>query len=63
MRIRIYRANNAFHLATIAPHINVASLTPALNEKLLQGKDVEMHRLYLKERGRGRLAFAFAFCG
>ncbi|KAF8233382.1 L domain-like protein [Tricholoma matsutake] len=55
MRIRIYRANNAFHLVTIGPHVSVASLTPALNEKLLQGKDVETHRLYLKERGRERI--------
>jgi adenylate cyclase len=53
MQIRIYRANNAFHIATIAPHVSVASLTPALNERLLQGKDVETHKLYLKERGRG----------
>jgi adenylate cyclase len=57
MQIRIYRANNAFHIATIAPHVSVASLTPALNERLLQGKDVEMHRLYLKERGRGGWSF------
>ena len=53
MRIRIYRANNAFHLATIGPQVSVADLTPALNERLLQGMDVETHRLYLKERGRG----------
>jgi adenylate cyclase len=60
IRIRIYRANNAFHIATIASHVTVANLTPALNEKLLQGKDVETHRLYLKERGRGGFCF-FSF--
>jgi adenylate cyclase len=57
MRIRIYRANSAFHIATITPQVDVASLTPALNEKLLQGKGVETHRLYLKERGRGECFF------
>lgn len=58
-QIRIYRANNTFHIATLTPHVNVANLTPALNEKLLLGADVETHRLYLKERGRGRSFFVF----
>ncbi|RDB15590.1 Adenylate cyclase [Hypsizygus marmoreus] len=53
--IRIYRANNTFHIASLTPHATVAALTPALNEKLLLGKDVETHRLYLKERGRERI--------
>jgi hypothetical protein len=57
MQIRIHRASNAFHIVTLAPHINVANLTPALNAKLLQGKDVETHRLYLKEWGRGMSFF------
>lgn len=51
--IRIYRANNTFHIASLGPHATVANLTPALNEKLLLGKEVETHKLYLKERGRG----------
>ncbi|KAF5386069.1 hypothetical protein D9615_002687 [Tricholomella constricta] len=53
--IRIYRANNTFHIASLAPHATVANLTPALNEKLLLGKETESHRLYLKERGRERI--------
>ncbi|GLB44995.1 putative adenylyl- / guanylyl cyclase, catalytic domain [Lyophyllum shimeji] len=53
--IRIYRANNTFHIASLAPHASVANLMPALNEKLLLGKDTETHRLYLKERGRERI--------
>ncbi|KAG5643320.1 hypothetical protein DXG03_001204 [Asterophora parasitica] len=53
--IRIYRANNTFHIASLAPHASVANLTPALNEKLLLGKETETHRLYLKERGRERI--------
>lgn len=52
-KIRIYRANNTYHVAAIGFQVNVASLTPALNEKLLLGEDRETHRLYLKERGRG----------
>jgi len=52
--IRIYRPTNAFHIVTLPLSVTVASLTPHLNEKLLEGKDTEQHRLYLKERGRGR---------
>ncbi|KAF8893444.1 hypothetical protein BD779DRAFT_1506295 [Infundibulicybe gibba] len=53
--IRIYRANNTFHVASIGFQVSVGSLTPALNEKLLSGDDRETHRLYLKERGRERM--------
>jgi adenylate cyclase len=57
MPIRIYRANNAYHIATITPSVTVDALTPALNEKLLLGQDMVTHRLYLKERGRGGLIY------
>ena len=51
--IRINRPGGAFHIVTLNPQVTVANLIPVLNEKLLQGKGVETHRLYLKERGRG----------
>ncbi|KAF8069885.1 adenylate cyclase [Lyophyllum atratum] len=53
--IRIYKANNTFHIASLTPLVTVANLTPALNDKLLTEKDIEIHRLYLKERGRERI--------
>lgn len=51
--IRIYRANNSHHVVTCDLDVTVAQLTPLLNKKLLLDPDVEPHRLYLKERGRG----------
>ena len=59
-RIRIYRANNTYHVVSIPFNVTVAALTPALNKKLLLGDDRVQHRLYLKERGRGRFPF-FSF--
>lgn len=52
-KVRIYRANNTYHVASIGLSITVADLTPVLNAKLLQESERETHRLYLKERGRG----------
>lgn len=52
-KVRIYRANNTYHVASIGLNVTVADLTPVLNMKLLLEKDMETHRLYLKERGRG----------
>jgi adenylate cyclase len=51
--IRIYLANGTFHIVTVPPNVNVANLTPVLQQKLLEGSENEIHRLYLKERGRG----------
>ena len=59
-RIRIYRANNTYHVVSIPFNVTVAALTPALNKKLLLGDDRVQHRLYLKERGRGMFPF-FSF--
>ncbi|KAF7427927.1 cysteinyl-tRNA synthetase [Pleurotus ostreatus] len=53
-KIRIHRATGQFHIVTIGLNANVATLTTALSGKLLQG-DQDMHRLYLKERGRERV--------
>ena len=53
-QIRIYRANNSHHIVTCELGVTVQELTPQLNKKLLLDPDVEPHRLYLKERGRGR---------
>lgn len=52
-KVRIYRANNTYHVASIGLTVTVADLTPVLNNKLLQESERESHRLYLKERGRG----------
>jgi adenylate cyclase len=52
-KVRIYRANNTYHVASIGLSVTVANLTPVLNNKLLVESERETHRLYLKERGRG----------
>lgn len=52
-KIRIHRATGQFHIVTIGLSANVATLTTALNGKLLNGDQDMLHRLYLKERGRG----------
>lgn len=54
-RIRIYRRDNTYHVATIYLRSTVADLIPYLNGKMLLDTNREMHRLYLKERGRERL--------
>ncbi|KAJ7106275.1 hypothetical protein C8R44DRAFT_638617 [Mycena epipterygia] len=56
MRIRIYKADNTYHVVSISTNVTVAMLTPKLDLKLLVGEEREMHRLYLKERGRERPA-------
>ncbi|KAG9316864.1 hypothetical protein JVU11DRAFT_2939 [Chiua virens] len=53
--VRIYRANGSYHVAQIPPHATVADLTPSLNAKVLRDNEREIHRLYLKERGRERM--------
>ena len=55
-KFRIYRANNTYHVASIALNATVSDLIPYLNSKLLHDPEREKHRLYLKERGRGRNA-------
>lgn len=60
IRIYLYRPANAFHIVKLPLQVTVAALTPHLNEKLLEGKDTEQHRLYLIERGRGGW-FVFQF--
>ncbi|THH27774.1 hypothetical protein EUX98_g6420 [Antrodiella citrinella] len=54
-KIRIYRANNTYHVVSIDLSVTVAELTPVLNKKLLLDPEAEVHRLYLKERGRERI--------
>ncbi|KAF7977720.1 hypothetical protein HWV62_2778 [Athelia sp. TMB] len=54
-KIRIYRANNTYHVASIDLHVTVGDLASVLNSKLLLEKEMETHRLYLKERGRERV--------
>ncbi|KAI0075659.1 PP2C-domain-containing protein [Panus rudis PR-1116 ss-1] len=54
-KIRIYRANNTYHVVSIDMSVTVAELTPQLNKKLLPDPKAEVHRLYLKERGRERV--------
>ncbi len=52
-KVRIYRANNSYHVVSCDLNVTVAQLTPQLNKKLLLDPGVEPHRLHLKERGRG----------
>lgn len=52
-RIRIYRRDNTYHVATVRLRATVNELVPHLNGKMLLDTNREMHRLYLKERGRG----------
>lgn len=59
-KVRIYRADNTYHVASIGLHVTVADLAPVLNSKLLFETKMEMHRLYLKERGRGTLLLSFS---
>ncbi|KAJ7600616.1 hypothetical protein C8J56DRAFT_1010451 [Mycena floridula] len=53
--IRIYRANNTYHVVSVGFQVTVANLTPKLKNRLLMGKETETHRLYLKEKGRERI--------
>ncbi|KAJ7140954.1 hypothetical protein C8R44DRAFT_692856 [Mycena epipterygia] len=55
MRIRIYKADNTYHVVSVSTNVTVAALTPKLDMKLPVGEEREMHQLYLKERGRERI--------
>ena len=52
-KIRVYRANNEYHILTCSLATTVSQLAGALNSTLLNPGEREDHRLYLKERGRG----------
>ncbi|KAJ7720551.1 adenylate cyclase [Mycena metata] len=56
IRIRIYKADNTYHIVSVSTNVTVAALTPKLDMKLPVGEEREMHQLYLKERGRERPA-------
>ncbi|KAJ7665868.1 hypothetical protein DFH06DRAFT_261547 [Mycena polygramma] len=55
IRIRIYKADNTYHVVSVSTNVTVAALTPKLDQKLPVGEEREMHQLYLKERGRERI--------
>ncbi|KAI0301034.1 hypothetical protein B0F90DRAFT_1810245 [Multifurca ochricompacta] len=54
-KIRVYRANNEYHILTCGLATTVGQLSGALNATLLSPGEREDHRLYLKERGRERM--------
>lgn len=54
--IRIYRANNTYHVVSCGFNVTVQTLIPRLNA-LLHEEEREEHRLYLNERGRGEFQF------
>src|ERR1700731_3091127 len=55
-KIRIYKMDGEYHICSIPLSTTVADLTPVLNRKVrMQVADQEVHRLYLKERGRGEI--------
>ena len=60
-KIRVYRANNEFHILTCSLATTVGQLSGKLNAKLLSPGEREDHRLYLKERGRGPLYYSDPF--
>lgn len=51
--IRIYRANNTYHVVSVGFQVTVADLTSKLRHRLLASEGRESHRLYLREKGRG----------
>lgn len=53
-KMRVYRADNTYHVVSIGLSVTVAELTLQLLKRLLD-PERETHRLYLKERGRERL--------
>jgi adenylate cyclase len=52
-KVRVYRANNEYHILTCNLATTVLQLSGALNLTLLSPGEREDHRLFLKERGRG----------
>ncbi|KAF7321179.1 Adenylate cyclase [Mycena chlorophos] len=55
MRIRIYKADNTYHVVSVGSNVTVGQLTPKLDLKLPAGEEKEMHQLCLRERGRERI--------
>ncbi|KAF7315989.1 Adenylate cyclase [Mycena indigotica] len=55
MKIRIYKADNTYHVVSVGTNVTVGTLTPKLDQKLPPGEEKEMHQLCLRERGRERI--------
>ncbi|KAJ6465316.1 adenylate cyclase-like protein [Mycena sanguinolenta] len=55
IRIRIYKADDAYHVVSVSTNATVAALKPKLNQELQEEEKREIHQLYLKERGRERI--------
>ncbi|KAJ7729366.1 adenylate cyclase, partial [Mycena olivaceomarginata] len=55
IRIRIYKADNTYHVVSVSTNMTVAALMPKLDQKLPAGEEREMHQLYLEEHGRERI--------
>jgi adenylate cyclase len=53
--VRVYRVNNSYHVVGLQLTSTVAQLLPELDRRLKIDTSREPHRLYLKERGRGRI--------
>jgi adenylate cyclase len=53
-RLRVYRANNTYHVVTISQTVTVEQLIPSLVKRLLLDSTREPHKLYISERGRGK---------
>ncbi|KAJ7924652.1 hypothetical protein B0H13DRAFT_2315167 [Mycena leptocephala] len=54
IQIRIYKADNTYHVTSVSVNATVAALTWRLDQMLPAGEEREMHQLYLKERGWGQ---------
>ncbi|KAJ6550286.1 hypothetical protein B0H19DRAFT_952161 [Mycena capillaripes] len=55
IQIRIYTTNNTYYMVSVSTKATVAALMRKLDRKLRAGESYEIHRLYLKERGRERI--------
>lgn len=51
--VKIYRADESWEILPISVDVTVADLTKLLNVTMLGENEKEIHRLFLRERGRG----------
>ncbi len=61
-KLRIYRANGKYHVVSPGCNADVASLLPALKDKLLGTTERESYRLYLREHSRGTSMHVVSRC-
>lgn len=60
--VRIYRADESWETVPISLDVTVADLTKLLNVTMLGENEKGIHRLFLKERGRGKKTLFVFVC-